>query len=274
MIKTFNVLNIQHSDSNIVNVVNILLTTYLTNRKYKFEMIEKFKTKIIDFLYIYGFPKKSLITLNPKVENAIRDFANNVINGCKMVILNQGYKECVTAQLNLSFKDFIDYKNKILNNYIFDEIIKISYQPENEYELVIKIIIEKITYFLDYEIENYSNIANGIEINFIEIKNECLKLNDNINIKNCVKPRIKEIYEFLPYNFYETKEWVVDKFMEQFPNSSNKIDMLLKIILKLSIKSPKNSRLRLLSDSSNYAQALCGWFSILFSFDMDYCSDL
>ena len=274
MVTTFTKLNIQHSDQSILELGNDLITIY---REYYMpnmsEIINKFKTRIIRFLSIYGFieEKNQLRTLDKEIENAIKNVVDKIFQNCKNIPIINGLENCIDGHFNLLYPFLsTDYITKIKQSNIFKEIAEIIFQQKDEIQTVKNIIIKKITNLLSYNILIDENTANRMESIFIEIKNECLKSIANTNI-DCLSSRINSIYDLIPFQLLETSESIINTFMEK---SEKNIDELVRIFLKLNIETPNNNRLRLLySDFGNFATPICKWFVSLFYLDFELCYD-
>ena len=236
-------------------------------------VIDLLKARFIQFLSHYGFPEdeQPFITLDSNIKNGINDVASYIIQNCNQIQLYQDYKSCVVIQFKYLYR-LLPFSLIIEDSNLFNEITEISYQQTIDLNIVKNNIIVKITDFLDNIFSKDTKIANQMEPKFRLIKNQCLGLSTRILIKECVSPRIETIYDLIPFDLVETSDWVINEFMTKLVSSDNKFDMLIKIFLKLKIKSSNNNTLRLLTDNpENYGVTICKWFISLFSLSDELC---
>ena len=270
---TFEILDI--NSEYVKDLALEIISIYPQKNINKNRVIDLLKARFIQFLSHYGFPEEEqpFITLDSTIKNGIEDVANKIIQNCIQIQLYQGYKSCMVNQFKYLYQLLPSiYSLIIQDSNLFNEITEISYQQTLDLNIVKNNIIEKITDFLDNIFSKDKEIANQMEPRFRLIKNQCLELSNRILIEGCVSPRIETIYDLIPFDLVETSDWIINEFMAKLVSSDNNLDMLIKIFLKLKIKSSNNNTLRLLTDNpENYGVTICRWFISIFSLSDEYC---
>ena len=272
--------NIRGNDTNLYSLVYNLIDIFIEKKSGNIIQIY-FKPLILNYLNTYGYPMNdnSFLSLKEKFERTVANIPINILDSCRDIPYKNYLVTCVDYHFykvyQLLSDDYIIIFNRLKVIQQISDLILESQKTKEELEEKIKEIINKVIkeLFTSQLYQNDETNSLIVEEYFAYINTECFNFINYDDMKNCISPKIKEIYKLIPFNLNKNSEWIIDEFMNKFYQSNDKMEKLIKIFLSLKIISSNNNNLRLLTEAStSYSTGLCRWFSFWFCFDEEYCN--